>query len=127
MPAAWGPVMRTGVNVSYGPVQKDLSQPAEIEAGVASVLEDELSYGEKAGIAGRRVTVKMKYADFQIVTRSHTSLVPLDGRTALERISLDLVRSMFPLLKKVRLLGVSLSNPHSTNDTSSSPQLALDV
>ena len=93
MPAAWGRVMRTGVNVSYGPVQKDLSQPAEIEAGVASMLEDVLSYCEKAGIAGRTVTVKIKYADFQIVTRSHTSLVPLDGRTALERISLDLASS----------------------------------
>ena len=65
------------------------------------MLEDVLSYCEKAGIAGRTVTVKIRCADFQIVTRSHTSLVPLDRRTALERISLDL--------------------------TSSSPQLALEL
>ena len=35
-----------------------------------SVLDDVWSYCERTGILGRTVTVKIKYADFQIVTRS---------------------------------------------------------
>ena len=77
--------------------------------GVASVLEDVWSYCEKNGIAGRTVTVKIKYADFQIVTRSRTLLEPACRQGELERISVELVRSIFPLEKRVRLLGVSLA------------------
>ena len=47
--------------------------------GVASVLDDVWSYCERTGVAGRTVTVKIKYADFQIVTRSRTL-----GRAGLE-------------------------------------------
>jgi len=105
---------------------KDLSQPAEIEAAVVAVLEDVWSYCERTGIGGRTVTVKIKYADFQIVTRSHTSLETLTARSSLERISLELVRTVFPLRKNIRLLGVSLSNLHARDDAAS-PQLALEL
>jgi DNA polymerase-4 len=105
---------------------KDLSRPAEIEAAVVSVLEDVWSYCERTGIGGRTVTVKIKYADFQIVTRSHTSLETLTAKPLLERISLDLVRTVFPLRKSIRLLGVSLSNLHA-RDEAASPQLALEL
>ena len=57
---------------------QDLGRPAEIEEGVASVLEDVWSYCERTGVAGRTVTVKIKYADFQIVTRSRTLAEPVD-------------------------------------------------
>jgi hypothetical protein len=43
-----------------------------------------------------------------------------------ERICLDLVRTIFPLEKKVRLLGVSLSNLGS-GGSEAEPQLALDL
>ena len=51
---------------------EDLARPAEIERGVASVLDDVWSWCERTGILGRTVTVKIKYADFRIVTRSRT-------------------------------------------------------
>ena len=70
--------------------------------------------------------MKIKYADFQIVTRSRTSLETLTARPSLERISLDLVRTVFPLRKSIRLLGVSLSNLHA-RDEAASPQLALEL
>ena len=65
---------------------------------------------ERTGVLGRTVTVKVKYADFQIVTRSRTLNEPVTSREMLERTSVELVRSIFPLEKRVRLLGVSLSN-----------------
>ena len=72
---------------------EDLGRPAEVEAGVASVLDDVWSYCEKHGIAGRTVTVKIKYADFQIVTRSRTLLEAPADKAMLERVSVELVRS----------------------------------
>ena len=54
--------------------------------------------------------MKIKYADFQIVTRSRTLTEPVSSREILERTSIELVRTVFPLEKRVRLLGVSLPN-----------------
>src|SRR6266581_6266695 len=85
---------------------QDLGRPAEIEQGIASVLEDVWSYCQRTGAAGRTVTVKIKYADFQIVTRSRTLPELVSSREELERTSVELVHGIFPLEKKVRLLGV---------------------
>ena len=74
------------------------------------MLEDVWSYCERTGVGGRTVTVKIKYADFQIVTRSRTLAEPVSSKEELERTSVELVRTIFPLEKRVRLLGVSLSN-----------------
>jgi DNA polymerase-4 len=61
------------------------------------------------GIRGKTVTLKVKYADFQQVTRSRTSEAPLSTLDTLEQISFDLLNVIFSSQKGVRLLGVSLS------------------
>ena len=62
---------------------QDLSAPADIEAGVLAMLDEAWAYCEKSGITGRTVTVKVKYADFQIVTRSHTGTAPFISNISL--------------------------------------------
>ena len=106
---------------------QDLGRPADVEDGIASVLEDVWSYCEKNGIGGRTVTVKIKYADFQIVTRSRTLVESPPDKATLERVSIELVRSIFPLEKKVRLLGVSLHNLHRRDEAAVPPQLTLGL
>jgi DNA polymerase-4 len=108
---------------------EDLGRPQEIEEGVDSVLDDVWSYCERTGIAGRTVTVKIKYADFQIVTRSRTLPAPVASRDELARTSVALVRTIFPLEKRVRLLGVSLSNMAERPDAPPppAPQLTLGL
>jgi DNA polymerase-4 len=105
---------------------EDLSQQAEVEKGVLAMLDDVWAWCEKAQITGRTVTVKVKYADFQIVTRSRTSTAPLASRPLVERICLELVRGLFPLPKQIRLLGVTLSTLEP-KDPAVAPQLALDI
>jgi DNA polymerase-4 len=105
---------------------QDLGRPIDIEEGVRSVLGDVWGYCERTGVAGRTVTVKIKYADFQIVTRSRTLPAPVASRTELEQASVELVRTIFPLEKKVRLLGVSLSNM-GMHVESAPPQLTLGL
>jgi len=106
---------------------QDLARPADIERGVLSVLDDVWSYCERSGIAGRTVTVKVKYADFQIITRSRTLPEPVLSREQLERTSLELVRQIFPLEKRVRLLGVSLHNLQRRDALAPSPQMTLQL
>ena len=106
---------------------EDLGRPAEVEDGVTSVLEDVWAYCERTGVAGRTVTVKIKYADFQIVTRSRTLVEPVASREMLERTSLELVRTIFPLEKRVRLLGVSLSNLDRGDEQAAPPQMTLEL
>ena len=55
------------------------------------------------------MTVKLRYADFRTLTRSRTGAEPIAGRAALVGAALGLVRGVFPLEKKVRLLGVAVS------------------
>ena len=45
---------------------EDLSDPVQIEAGVITMADDVWTWCEKANARGRTVTVKIKWADFQI-------------------------------------------------------------
>ena len=65
---------------------------------------------ESAATRGRTVTLKVKYADFQQITRSRTAGAPVATRAELERQSLELLAPVFPVAKGVRLLGLSLSS-----------------
>ena len=104
---------------------EDLARPDEIERGVAAVLDDVWSWCERTGTRGRTVTVKIKYADFQIVTRSRTLATPVASRLVLEQTSLELVRTIFPLAKRVRLLGVTLHNLEPPGEPAATPQMTL--
>ena len=54
--------------------------------------------------------MKIKWADFQLSTRSRSMESAIQTRHGLQEVALDLIRSMFPPPKGVRLVGVTLSN-----------------
>ena len=58
---------------------------------------------------GRTVTLKVKFNDFEIITRSRSVPVAVASREDLERLSIVLLQNEMPVPKPVRLLGVSLS------------------
>jgi DNA polymerase-4 len=58
---------------------------------------------------GRTVTLKVKFADFELITRSRTKAGPIANLSELEAVSVDLLKTLFPMAKAVRLLGVSVS------------------
>ena len=67
--------------------------------------------GEKgSAISGRTVTLKVKYQDFQIVTRARSLDRPVSGREEFLDIGAALLRTLMPVPKGVRLLGLTLSN-----------------
>jgi DNA polymerase IV len=77
------------------------------------------------GTRGRSVTLKVKFNDFEIITRSKSVPVVVSSRENLERLAVALLRHEFPVLKPVRLLGVSLSSLQGEQEDE--PQLGLPI
>ncbi|MBJ6110888.1 DNA polymerase IV [Hymenobacter sp. BT523] len=88
----------------------DLTAFADLLDGLRPSIEEVWEYCQRSGILGRTVTVKVKFADFQQITRSRSAVGPIPNQGVLERICRELVEGLFPLPKGVRLLGVTLSN-----------------
>ncbi len=64
---------------------------------------------EEKGSRGRTVTLKVKFADFELISRSRTITGSIDSPSELESVSADLLKALFPMAKAVRLPGVSMS------------------
>jgi DNA polymerase IV len=100
--------------------ERDLTASAEIEAGIEAMVDDVWAWCEKAKAFGRTVTVKVKFADFQQVTRSRSFATAIGRHDRLRQASVELVRTLLPTVKGVRLLGVAVSNfdpaPTDTDD-----------
>ncbi len=88
---------------------ENLHELDAMNAAFAPILDKVWRSCDAHGLRGRTVTLKVKYEDFQIVTRRITLPAPVAGRTILEETSLALLRPLLPPRKGVRLLGVSVS------------------
>lgn len=64
----------------------------------------------KKGVKGRTITLKIKYHDFKIATRSHSFPEGIDDRETIYRTAVSLLTATGVADKKIRLLGISLSN-----------------
>lgn len=62
------------------------------------------------GLKGRTITLKIKYHDFKLVTRSHSFSEGIDEREMIFRTACELLSGSGIENKKIRLLGISLSN-----------------
>ncbi|QIP14551.1 DNA polymerase IV [Spirosoma aureum] len=123
------PVMPDRVRKSIGSettFEQDLTDEVELYKSLAPLLESVWAYCEKTGVQGRTVTLKVKYADFQQITRSRTILSLIRDPNQLKQISFDLLASLIPTPKGIRLLGVSLSSLRTVSLNRGS-QLALDL
>ena len=88
----------------------DLHTFASAQEALQEVIDKVWRHCEQAAIRGRTLTLKVKYADFQQITRSRTADAPIGTRSELEQLSCALLAPIFPLAKAIRLLGVSLSS-----------------
>ena len=90
--------------------REDLTADTEIEAGVLRMADDVWSWCEKRQAFGRTATIKVKYADFQQITRSRSRPTVIATHAELRDASLELLRSTLPTTKPIRLVGVTVSN-----------------
>jgi DNA polymerase-4 len=62
------------------------------------------------GLSGRTVNLKVKYADFQIVTRARSLDRPVSGESEFLAMGAELLSGLLPPVKSIRLLGLGLSS-----------------
>ncbi|MBI1181819.1 MAG: DNA polymerase IV [Alphaproteobacteria bacterium] len=104
---------------------EDLDDREQIEARLEAIAAEVARHCDRAQVAGKTVTVKVKFADFQQVTRSRTAERAVAGTAQIARAAVDLMAGLFPLPKRIRLLGVTVSNLDCTA-AEERRQLALD-
>lgn len=104
----------------------DLTEFAAMREALAPIIDKLWRHCEASDIRGRTVTLKVKYADFQIITRSRTLAAPVGDRAELEYTSLDLLAGLMPTPKGIRLLGVTLSGL-GKDETDGRPQMSLEL
>lgn len=96
--------------------QRDLDARDDVEAAVTALADDVWTWRQRAGMAGRTVTLKVRYADFEQITRSRTLPHPVASRSELEAVAAGLLAGVLPLRKPVRLLGVAMSGFETAGD-----------
>lgn len=79
---------------------------------------------QKYNLKGRTVTLKVKYSDFKQITRNHSFDHPVGDFNALFDTAKNLLNKVDLENKKVRLLGISLSN---FNEPTAKPKTAKDL
>lgn len=71
---------------------------------------------QRHGLKGRTVTVKFKFHDFKIMTRSRSVAIPMNSKKSILR-SVKYILGQAPLEgKRVRLLGIAISRFESAED-----------
>jgi DNA polymerase-4 len=87
----------------------DLVEPAELRKEALRMADAVGARLRAAGLAGRTVTVKVRFHDFETITRSHSLSGPVDTGYEIARVASTLLDQVDPT-PGVRLLGVSVSN-----------------
>jgi DNA polymerase-4 len=87
----------------------DLDDPDRLHHEVVRMADAVAARLRAAGLAGRTVTLKVRYGDFRTITRSQTVPTPIDDGFAIAGLGSALLDQVEPG-EGVRLLGVSISN-----------------
>ena len=90
--------------------ERDLWTFDELGAELQPLIDKVWGFCEQSGVRGRTVTLKVKFQDFEQITRSRSFSAWVDGRAAVETATLELLSSLSPMAKGVRLLGITLSS-----------------
>jgi len=102
---------------------EDVADRRVLQRHALRMAESVAGHLRSAGQVGRTVTVKVKLADFSLLTRSHTMAAGLDTGTAIGAIASALLETVeLPL--GARLLGVSVSG---LQPASAGRQLRFDL
>jgi DNA polymerase IV len=104
----------------------DLAEFEQLLTELQPLIDKVWQHCEDKGTRGRTVTLKVKFADFELISRSRTVADAVDSRSDLANVAVELLRALFPMKKAVRLLGVSVSG-FVGEETDDPAQIALEL
>jgi DNA polymerase-4 len=88
---------------------EDLCAEAELDEALDRIVDIVWNRIDDHGVTGRTVTLKVRYADFRLITRRKSCDHYLEGREQFAAVARDLLAQLLPPRLGVRLLGVTLS------------------
>ncbi len=94
----------------------DLTDAQALAAELERVAGYAWARVERAAVSGRTVTLKVKFADFTIITRSKSLPAPVGGQGEFAAIGQALLAALSPVPKGIRLLGLGLHNLIEVNN-----------
>ncbi len=113
-------VQSTHVRKSVGKevtLQEDTTDREQMVRILEHLAEQVARRLEELGVRGKTITLKVRWSDFQLITRSVTVTTPLQDASVMMQYLLPLLAKRDGGNKSVRLLGVSLSNLSFKNGT----------
>ena len=87
---------------------QDLADYEALAAELQPLIEKVWRHCETTGARGRTATLKVKFSDFELITRSR-SVAVIDSASDLSSLALELLKQLMPPKKAIRLLGISVS------------------
>ncbi|WP_434391312.1 DNA polymerase IV [Melittangium boletus] len=106
---------------------EDLVEHEALVAGLLPAADAVAGHCARQGLAGRTVTLKLRYADFRQVTRARTLPAPIADRETLLATGVELLAPLEPVTQGIRLLGLTLSNLTGDGDDPPDGQLGLEL
>ena len=103
----------------------DLTECQHMVAALEPLIDKVWRHCASVDTRGRTVTLKVKFADFEIITRSQSVSTAIASRDNLAHLATGLLEENMPLPKAVRLLRVSLSSLQGADDPE--PQLDFGI
>ena len=88
---------------------QSLTAEPEFYERLAPLLASVWGSAERLGVTGRSVTLKLKYDNFQQLTRSRSAPAPVRSLAHFTQTAHELLAPLLPPAQGVRLLGVALS------------------
>ncbi len=95
---------------------EDLRDPERLGAELERIAGYAWDRVRRAEVVGRTVTLKVKFGDFTIITRSKSFTSPVPDFEAFELAGHALLSTLHPLPKGIRLLGIGLHNLGESTD-----------
>jgi len=105
----------------------DLTTPFQIIAELYKIEKDLWKRVEKHGKTGRTITLKVKWDDFTQITKSHTLTRKVTDFSMLHTEVAKIRKSIDFQRKKIRLMGVTISNLDETEEEVEQLGLWIDV
>lgn len=121
----WGEPKQIGSEETF---ERDLMNLREMEGKIKSLAEEVSFYLKRRAARARTVTLKVKYSDFTVITRSRTLHEPFDDADTIITEARRLLAEKTEAGKRlIRLLGVSASNLESAEEENETKATELDL
>ena len=108
--------------------EEDLTNLEDIHSTLQDITDMLWHDLERTGVKGKTLTIKIKYADFQQITRSRTFTRDVASDSQIFNTAREVLDSLFIEGNRIRLLGITLSNLRHQGDSEKTEnnQLSLD-